>query len=100
MFHARAKHIAIDYHFMRDKVASKSLGVRFIMSGKDQVADILTKPLVSKKLTLFKSNLNARPPPLRLWRYIRPDQIHTTRDNIEDEDKEDKHQVSIEEHLW
>jgi hypothetical protein len=33
---------------------------------------------------------------------IRLDQTHTTRDNIEDEDKkfkEDKHQVSIEEHL-
>jgi hypothetical protein len=83
MFHARTKHIAIDYHFVRDKVADKILDVRFI-SSKDQVADILTKPLVSKKFTLLKSNLSVRPPPSRLWGYIRPIQ---TRDMVEDKDK-------------
>jgi hypothetical protein len=65
MFLARKKCIAIDYHFVRDKVESNSLDVRFI-SGKDQVADILTKPLVSKKFTLLKSNLNVRSPSSKL----------------------------------
>jgi hypothetical protein len=87
MFHARIKHIAIDYHFVRDKVDSKILDLRFI-SGKDQVADILTKPLVSENFTLLKFNLNIRPPQSRLRGCIRPTQTQTSRDNAED----DKHQ--------
>jgi hypothetical protein len=46
--HARTKHIEIDLHFVRDKVASGSLHVKFI-SSKDQVADALTKPLASSR---------------------------------------------------
>jgi hypothetical protein len=46
VFHARTKHIAIDYHFVRDRVATKSLVVKFL-SSKDQIADVLTKPLVA-----------------------------------------------------
>jgi hypothetical protein len=34
IYHARTKHIEIDYHFVRDMVASKALDVQFI-SGKD-----------------------------------------------------------------
>lgn len=60
MFHARTKHIEIDYHFVRDRVTDKSLDVRFL-SSKDQLADILTKPLVSQRFNLLKINLNVRP---------------------------------------
>lgn len=42
--HARTKHIEIDYYFVRDCVAAKALDVHFI-SGKDQLANILTKTL-------------------------------------------------------
>jgi hypothetical protein len=34
LFHARTKHIAIDYHFILDKVVAKSLIVKFL-SNKD-----------------------------------------------------------------
>jgi histone deacetylase 1/2 len=44
MFHARMKHIEIDFHFVREKVAAGTLKVRFI-SSRDQLADIFTKAL-------------------------------------------------------
>ena len=44
VFHARMKHIEVDYHFVREMVASRRLHV-CVISGKDQPADLLTKPL-------------------------------------------------------
>ena len=57
VFHARTKHIEIDYHFVRERVASKNLEIKFI-SSKDQVADGFTKVLPVRELDKFKSNLN------------------------------------------
>jgi AMMECR1 domain-containing protein len=42
-------------------VAKKSLEVCFI-SGKDQLADILTKPLAATRFIMLRSNLNVRLP--------------------------------------
>jgi hypothetical protein len=64
-YHARTKHIEIDYHFVRDRVASKTLVVKFL-SSKDQLADALTKPLASHRFHQLKSNLNVCSPTLRL----------------------------------
>lgn len=44
LFHSRMKHIAIDFHFVRDQVQRNSVTVHHIHSA-DQVADTLTKPL-------------------------------------------------------
>jgi hypothetical protein len=44
VLHARTKHIAIDYHFVREKVALGSLLTRFVPSSL-QIADLFTKPL-------------------------------------------------------
>ncbi|KAI9160575.1 hypothetical protein LWI28_009567 [Acer negundo] len=44
IFHSRMKHVAIDFHFIRDQVQSGSLRVAHV-SSKDQHADALTKPL-------------------------------------------------------
>ena len=57
VFHTRTKHIEIDFHFVREKVALGALDVRFITSG-DQLADVFTKPATQHILRRFSSNLN------------------------------------------
>lgn len=57
VFHARAKHIEIDFHFVRERVTRKQLQIRFIPS-RDQVADGFTKPLATQKFIEFRNNLN------------------------------------------
>jgi hypothetical protein len=57
IFHARTKHIEIDYHFVRERVARRLLKISFV-STNDQVADGFTKPLTAQKLEVFRRNLN------------------------------------------
>jgi Reverse transcriptase (RNA-dependent DNA polymerase) len=56
-FHASTKHVELDYHFVREKVAAGSIQVRFICS-KDQLADTLTKPLSSTRFLYLRDKLN------------------------------------------
>ncbi|CAL8085814.1 unnamed protein product [Prunus armeniaca] len=65
VFHARTRHIELDYHFVREKVALGSHRVLFIPS-IDQPADLLTKALHKPRHTLLCSKLvQPRPPSLR-----------------------------------
>jgi hypothetical protein len=57
VFHARTKHIEIDFHFAREPVAAKCLDIRFI-STTDQIADGFTKPLPEKQTVMFRNNVN------------------------------------------
>jgi hypothetical protein len=57
VFHARTKHIEVDFHFVRERVAKKQLQIRFI-SSKDQVADIFTKALPLPAFEACRRNLN------------------------------------------
>lgn len=57
VFHAQTKHIGVDFHFVRQRVAQCQLHVR-IISTHDQIADGFTKPLTEGKLRAFQGNLN------------------------------------------
>jgi hypothetical protein len=58
VFHARIKHIEVDYHFVRERVSSKLLEIDFVHF-RDQVADGFTKTLLARQLELFKHNLSS-----------------------------------------
>jgi hypothetical protein len=60
VYHARTKHIELDFHFVRKKLANKQLAVHFLCSS-DQIANVLTKSLPKShflhlcgKFTMFK----------------------------------------------
>jgi hypothetical protein len=50
------KHIAIDYHFVRDLVAEKKLQVSHVPTSH-QLADLLTKPLSSTRHHFLKNKI-------------------------------------------
>ncbi|GKA07055.1 putative RNA-directed DNA polymerase [Tanacetum coccineum] len=62
IFHARTKHVEIDYHFVQEKVAQGDLRVQHI-STHDQIANIFTKPLPTPRSLFLRSKLQvvARP---------------------------------------
>ncbi|XP_078164569.1 uncharacterized protein LOC144559423 [Carex rostrata] len=61
MFHARTKHVEIDFHFIREKVA-KQLLIQFICS-KDQIADIFIKALGTPRFLFLRDKLTIASPP-------------------------------------
>lgn len=65
LFHLRTKHISIDYHFVCDQVASRSL-----LSYEDQLADALRKPLPVAWFSFIRHKFNVRELPLNLQGYI------------------------------
>ena len=56
VFHARTKHIEVDFHFVRENL-KRQLEIEYVLTG-DQIADGFTKPLSVQLLENFKVNLN------------------------------------------
>lgn len=54
VFHARTKHIEVDFHFVREKIGLKQLQVRHVPSAL-QVADIFTKPVTVARFLVLKN---------------------------------------------
>jgi hypothetical protein len=51
-YHARSKHIDIQYHFVREKVANSTIRLQYIPTGQ-MAADGLTKPLERVKFERY-----------------------------------------------
>ncbi|XP_075086379.1 uncharacterized protein LOC142169076 [Nicotiana tabacum] len=56
IMHARTKHVELDYHFVREKVAQGQLITQFIRS-KDQQADVHIKALRKDQFQFFRDKL-------------------------------------------
>lgn len=63
VFHSRLKHIALDYHFVRDNIKSGALRVSQV-STKDQLAEKLTKPLPRARFHEITSKIGVTNVPL------------------------------------
>ena len=64
-FHARTKHLEIDFHYVHDQVLCGQLHVQFV-STKDQYADALMKSLTSSRFLLMRDNLKVHSLPFQL----------------------------------
>lgn len=56
IFHMKTKHVAIQYHLVREQFAHKTLETKYI-STKEQLADLLTKPLPCRTFAYLVSKL-------------------------------------------
>ena len=52
VFHDHTKHIAIRHHFIREKIDDEEITLQYIPTN-EQVADVLTKPLMREKHNRF-----------------------------------------------
>lgn len=69
VFHSCTMHLEVDYHYVCEKVLHKDLSVGFV-SGKDNLADIFTKPLSAPLFVLLRCKLLVDSSPFRLRRGI------------------------------
>lgn len=60
LMHSRSKHVQLDYHFIRAKVALKHIETAYLHNS-EQVADIFTKALLQEPFLKFCSKLNFFP---------------------------------------
>lgn len=69
--HQRTKHVELDLHFVREKVALGQVKVFHVPSAL-QFADVFTKGLPRSLFKDFRSSLTIRPPPtIKLTKGIR-----------------------------
>lgn len=61
-FHARSKHIDIQWHYQREKVADNFITLKYVPTS-EQIADGLTKPLTKEKFLIFRRALRLEESP-------------------------------------
>jgi len=53
-FHSRTKHIGVQYHFVRKVVEDENVDMQKIYT-KDNLADVMTKPINTNKFEWYRS---------------------------------------------
>ena len=65
VFHARTKHIEVDYHFIREKVVNKDVHTCYLPT-IDQIADIFNKGFTSHRFLFLRDKLRVCSTPINL----------------------------------
>jgi len=65
VYHARTKHIEVDYHFIHEKVLNDDISIKYI-STHDQLANIFTKGLSSVRFSFLRDKLMVCSVPISL----------------------------------
>ena len=86
VFHARSKHVELDYYFVRERVALGLLTTQDI-SITDQVADLFSKPMSKAALKYFQTKLCLQPQHNSRGSINRPHKLSNPQDNMICEDK-------------
>ena len=58
--HSKTKHIPIKYHYLREQVSQKSIGLEYIDT-KEQIVDIFTKPLPKEAFEHIRQKMGVIP---------------------------------------
>jgi len=66
IYHARTKHVEVDYHFIREKVLHKDITISHL-STHDQCPEIFTKGLTTDRFNFLRNKLMIVAPPVSLW---------------------------------
>jgi len=69
LFHARTKHIEIDFHYVHDQVLHGQPHVQFV-SSKDLYVNALTKPMSSTRFLLLRDSFNVYSLPFQLREHV------------------------------
>ncbi|KAL6978564.1 hypothetical protein U1Q18_052643 [Sarracenia purpurea var. burkii] len=86
VFHARTKHIEVDYHFVREKVVARLIDLQYI-STIYQLADIFTKAFSGPRFSLLSDKLMVKNSPINLR--------GNDKSKEDSSDVEDKSQLSL-----
>ena len=60
VMHAKTKHIAIKYHYVREPVEDKQVKMEYIQS-KEYISDIFTKPVPKDAFEYLRGKLGVKP---------------------------------------
>ena len=63
VFHARTKHVEVDYHYIRELVLANLVNVLYVTS-ENQIADIHTKALSKARFKFLQSKFSLGSPPI------------------------------------
>ena len=86
VFHARTKHVEVDYHFFKEGVLCRDLQVKYIATG-DQLADIFTKSLSTAWFGFLMSKILVSIDPMVLKGDVKESNSKCRRFKTEEEDE-------------